>query len=55
MSTYRVTLEQDGDDVIVPIPAEILDELGWGVDTEVKITMAGEDSPFAGSILIQKA
>lgn len=28
MTTYTVTLEEDGDDVILPIPQEVMDQLG---------------------------
>jgi bifunctional DNA-binding transcriptional regulator/antitoxin component of YhaV-PrlF toxin-antitoxin module len=44
MNTYRVTLEQDGDDVIVPIPSEILEELGWGEGTSIEFADRGDGS-----------
>lgn len=28
-TNYTVTLEEDGEDLILPIPDEILDQLGW--------------------------
>ena len=28
-TAYTVIVEQDGDDLILPLPAELLDELGW--------------------------
>jgi hypothetical protein len=28
-TNYTVLLEEDGDDLILPIPDEILDQLGW--------------------------
>lgn len=29
--TYTVSLEQDGDDLIMPLPEEMLKEIGWKV------------------------
>ena len=28
-TSYTVTLDEDGEDLILPIPDEILDQLGW--------------------------
>lgn len=28
-TTYTVTLDEDGEDVILPIPDEVMDRLGW--------------------------
>lgn len=28
-TTYTVTLDEDGEDLILPIPDEVLDSLGW--------------------------
>jgi hypothetical protein len=28
-TNYTVSLEEDGEDLILPIPDEILDQLGW--------------------------
>ena len=28
-TNYTATLEEDGEDLILPVPDEILDELGW--------------------------
>jgi len=28
-TTYTVTLDEDGEDLILPIPDEVLDKLGW--------------------------
>lgn len=30
--TYTVTIESDGDDLILPIPEELLEEMGWEVE-----------------------
>lgn len=27
--TFTVILEEDGDDLVLPLPQELLDELGW--------------------------
>jgi bifunctional DNA-binding transcriptional regulator/antitoxin component of YhaV-PrlF toxin-antitoxin module len=32
MATYDVTLEEDGDDLILPVPEDLMDELGWQED-----------------------
>ena len=29
MATYDVTLEEDGGDLILPVPEDLMDELGW--------------------------
>ncbi len=29
---YTVTLDEDGDELMLPIPDDIMDELGWGDD-----------------------
>ena len=29
MDTYDVTLEEDGGDLILPVPEDLMDELGW--------------------------
>ena len=28
-TTYTVTLDEDGEDLILPLPDEVLDKLGW--------------------------
>ena len=28
-TTYTVTLDEDGEDLILPVPDEVLDSLGW--------------------------
>ncbi|RYD50458.1 MAG: AbrB/MazE/SpoVT family DNA-binding domain-containing protein [Verrucomicrobiaceae bacterium] len=49
MTIYRVRLEQDGDDVILPFPDELLEKLGWGEGTNIEFTARGD-----GSFLLTK-
>ena len=50
-TSYTVTLEQDGDDLLLPIPEDILKELGWEEDDELEWDINEENN----SILSRKA
>tara|TARA_A100001515_G_scaffold126013_1_gene111071 strand:- start:762 stop:905 length:144 start_codon:yes stop_codon:yes gene_type:complete len=39
-----VTLEEDGDDLILPFPDEIIDELGWKEGDELEWIDNGDGS-----------
>ena len=48
-TSYTVTLEEDGDDIILPIPEEILKNMGWNEGDEL------EWSVNNGTITLRKA
>jgi len=31
--TYTVTVEQEGDELYLPLPSELLEEMGWEIGT----------------------
>ena len=43
-TSYTVTLEQDGDDLLLPIPEDILKELGWEEDDELEWDINQDDN-----------
>ena len=46
-TVYTVVVEQDGDDLILPLPPELLDELGWHTGDTLEWT---EHSPASWSL-----
>jgi hypothetical protein len=56
--SYTVKLEQDGEDLILPLNEEMLSELGWGIgdtlvwhdngDGTFSITKEDNDDPLEG-------
>ena len=41
---YTVVVEQDGDELILPLPQELLDELGWHIGDTLEWTKHDNDS-----------
>ena len=49
-TSYTVTLDEDGDDVILPIPDEVMDSLGWNDGDMLEWIVNEEDN----TIIIKK-
>jgi len=45
-SRHTVILEEDGDDLILPLPTELLDELDWHIGDTLEWTEHSEGSWF---------
>jgi hypothetical protein len=43
-TNYTVIVEEDGDDLILPLPSELLDELGWHTGDTLEWTEHAEGS-----------
>lgn len=43
-TTYTVTLDEDGEDLILPIPDEIMDRLGWDDNSLIEWDVNEEDN-----------
>lgn len=41
-TTYEVIVQEDGDDLLLPIPPQILDSLGWKEGDEIDISKDDE-------------
>jgi bifunctional DNA-binding transcriptional regulator/antitoxin component of YhaV-PrlF toxin-antitoxin module len=48
--TYTVTLDEDGEDLILPVPDEILNQLGWKDGSMLEWDINKEDN----TIIIRK-
>lgn len=45
MKRFTLTLEEDEfGDIILPIPDEVIDELGWGIGDELDFSVDGDNS-----------
>jgi len=49
-TSYTVTLEEDGDDLLMPIPEEVLKELDWKEGDELEWDLQSDKS-----IVLRKA
>ena len=49
-TTYTVILDEDGDDVILPIPDEVMDSLGWNDGDMLEWLVNEEDN----TVIIRK-
>lgn len=43
-TTFTAILEEDGDDLILPLPEELLDELDWQIGDTLEWTDQGQGS-----------
>jgi len=43
-NTFIVTLEEDGDDLILPLPEELLENLEWAIGDTLEWTDQGQGS-----------
>ena len=50
VTSYTVTLEEENDDLVLPIPEDILKELGWEEDDELEWDINQDDN----SIILRK-
>ena len=49
-TTYTVTLDEDGEDLILPLPDEVLDKLGWEDGCVIEWLVDEEDN----TVIIRK-
>ena len=60
MNNYTATVQQDGEELIIPFPIEMLQQLGWTIGTRLswkdnmdgtfRITKAPSDTDFSDKL-----